>query len=306
MTVKQRVLTLGSRTSPLARWQTNHIVQRLQQAWPGLRCQIVPFTTKGDKILDQPLPQIGGKGLFTSELEEALRGGEIDLAVHSLKDLPTADSSGLTVGAISDRADVRDVLVSKNGWTLATLPQAACVGTSSLRRQAQLLAIRPDLTLRSIRGNVETRIRKVHRGDYDATVLAAAGVQRLGLEQMVSEWLDLGQILPAPGQGALAVQCRVDDPDIHHWLAGVHQANVAAAVTAERAFLSYLGSGCSAPVGAYAWVEPDVLHLQGLVSSPDGRIVIRVTDSGMEPQDLGQQLAQQALAQGATNILAHV
>ena len=171
--------TLGTRTSALALWQTNHIIERLQRAWPGLACHLQPFVTQGDKTqaLDQPLPEIGGKGLFTAELERALLAGEIDLAVHSLKDLPVEDVPGLTIGAITSRADVRDALVARNGWTLATLPPGAVVGTSSTRRAAQLQALRPDLTIRSIRGNVDTRIRKVFNGDYDATLLALAGLE---------------------------------------------------------------------------------------------------------------------------------
>jgi hydroxymethylbilane synthase len=201
-------LTLGSRTSALAMWQSRHVMDTLQTVWPGLECTIEPFVTQGDKTLDRPLPEIGGKGLFTLELENGLREGRIDLAVHSLKDLPVDDAPGLTLGAILGRADVRDVLVAKNGQTLDTLPPGAVVGTSSLRRQAQLLARRPELTVRSIRGNVETRIHKALHGDYDATLLAGAGVTRLGLDAHISQWLALDVMLPAPGQGALAVQCR--------------------------------------------------------------------------------------------------
>ena len=207
----QQQIVIGSRISRLAMWQTKHIIDQLQQAWPGLDCQVEPFVTKGDKNLDQPLPQIGGKGLFTLELEKALLDGRIHLAVHSLKDLPVEDADGLTLGAIGGRADVRDVLIGANGCTLGSLPLEAVVGTSSLRRQAQLLYARPDLQVRSIRGNVETRIRKVQEGQYDATVLAAAGVTRLELDQHISQWLPLDVMLPAPGQGALGIQCRVGD-----------------------------------------------------------------------------------------------
>ncbi len=193
-------LPIGTRQSDLALWQTNHMIDRLQAAWPGLVCQIIPFVTTGDQTQAQnkPLPAIGGKGLFTAELEQALRTGEIDIAVHSLKDLPVEDAPGLTLGAIASRADVRDVLVARNGWTLATLPIGAVVGTSSTRRMAQLLAARPDLNLQSIRGNVGTRIRKVMNGEYDATVLAAAGVERLNLLAHVSEWLCVGSDVTSP------------------------------------------------------------------------------------------------------------
>ncbi len=237
---RQKII-IGSRTSRLAMWQTRHIIDQLQQAWPGLECQVEPFVTKGDKTLDKPLPQIGGKGLFTLELEQALLDGRIDLAVHSLKDLPVEDAAGLTLGAIVGRADVRDVLIAAEGVTLGSLALEAVVGTSSLRRQAQLLYARPDLQVRSIRGNVETRIRKVDEGQYDATILAAAGVMRLELERHIAQWLPLDVMLPAPGQGALGVQCRAGDEATLYLLSAVHQADVAAAVTAERSFLAGVG-----------------------------------------------------------------
>ncbi|MFZ4657684.1 MAG: hydroxymethylbilane synthase [Caldilineaceae bacterium] len=306
--------TLGTRTSALALWQTNHIIERLQAAWPGLDCHLQPFVTQGDKTqaLDQPLPEIGGKGLFTAELERALLAGEIDLAVHSLKDLPVEDVPGLTIGAITSRADVRDALVARNGWTLATLPPGAVVGTSSTRRAAQLQALRPDLTIRSIRGNVETRMRKVFNGDYDATLLALAGVERLGLTANITERLSLTVMLPAPGQGALAVQCRADDQETLALLAVIDDAAVRAAVTAERAFLHGLGGGCSAPVAAFAQVQETEgkaqLQLEALVASADGQQIIRVTGASPTVTSkgallLGEQLAAQALAQGASTLV---
>jgi hydroxymethylbilane synthase len=295
---------IGTRTSQLALWQTRHIIALLAQAWPDVACRTEPFVTQGDKTLDKPLPQIGGKGLFTQELAQALLDGRIHLAVHSLKDLPVENSPGLTLGAIVGRADVRDVLVAANGRTLATLPHGAIVGTSSLRRQSQLRRQRPDLDVRSIRGNVETRIRKVHEGQYDATILAAAGVTRLGLEEHVAEWLPLETMLPAPGQGALAVQCRADDAETLRLLAAIHQPEVAAAVTAERAFLHALGGGCATPVAAYAMWENGRLQLTGYVGAVDGANSVEVIDSGDEPESLGQELARLAIAQGAVEILA--
>jgi len=303
-------LRIGTRQSDLALWQTNHMIDRLQAAWPGLVCQITPFVTMGDQTQAQnkPLPAIGGKGLFTAELEHALRTGEIDIAVHSLKDLPVEDAPGLTLGAIASRADVRDVLVARNGWTLATLPPGALVGTSSTRRMAQLLATRPDLKLQSIRGNVGTRIRKVMSGEYDATVLAAAGVERLNLLANVSEWLSLELMLPAPGQGALAVQCRADDVKTRQLLAAVDDAPTRAAVTAERQFLHTLGGGCSAPVAAYATVlsnpiSPSLrLQMYALVAATDGSQMVRVQGTG-DAATLGTQLAQQALDQGGWALL---
>lgn len=299
-------LTIGSRTSKLALWQTNHIVVLLKAAWPGLLCRVQPFVTRGDQTLHIPLPQVGGKGLFTAELEEALLAHEIDLAVHSLKDLPVADTPGLALGAISSRADARDALVCPSGWTLETLPVGAVVGTSSTRRQAQLLAARPDLAIRSIRGNVDTRLRKVQEGEYDAAVLAAAGLLRLELAGAISQRLPLAQMLPAPGQGALAVQCRADDALTLSLLQAVHDPTTQAAVSAERAFLAGLGGGCAAPIAAYAAVSAGVIHLQGLVAAPDGTQLVRVAGQGEDAAALGRQLAQQALTAGAQEVLARV
>ncbi|MFZ1754267.1 MAG: hydroxymethylbilane synthase [Caldilineaceae bacterium] len=296
-------LTLGSRTSQLALWQSRHVMAALQAAWPGLECAIEPFVTQGDKTLDRPLPEIGGKGLFTLELENGLREGHIDLAVHSLKDLPVDDGPGLTLGAIPGRADVRDVLVAKNGMTLDALPAGAVVGTSSLRRQAQLLALRPGLTVRSIRGNVETRIHKALHGEYDATLLAGAGVTRLGLDANISQWLALDVMLPAPGQGALGVQCRAEDEATLNFLAAIHNAEVAQSVTAERAFLAGLGGGCSIPVGAYATVSGGTIHLSGLVAAVDGSGIILVEGSGPSAAELGASLAEEAKSQGAAELI---
>ncbi len=311
MPVLTRSLTIGTRSSALARWQTEWVLARLREAWPDLDCQTKLFTTSGDRILDKPLPEIGGKGLFTAELENALRNGEIDLAVHSLKDLPIDDAPGLTIGAIPVREDARDVLISRNGWTLDTLPSGARVGTSSLRRSAQLLPARPDLTLLPLRGNVDTRVRKVRQGEYDAIVLAAAGVLRLGLGEHITEYLPMEVMLPAPGQGALAVQCRADDASVLESLRPIGDRATRAAVAAERAFLKALGGGCSAPVAAYAQANlprtrpayASSIQMTGLVASPDGRRVIRVTGEGSDPNVLGADLAQQALAQGAGELL---
>src|SRR5512143_2027256 len=264
-------LTIGTRGSALARWQADWVQSRLKAAWPELRCDIKLFQTSGDKILDKPLPEIGGKGLFTEELENALRSGEIDIAVHSLKDLPIDHAAGLTIGAIGEREDPRDVLISRQYHTLVNLPQGARIGTSSLRRSAQLLAARPDLTILALRGNVDTRIRKAQQGangasDYDAIVLAAAGVLRLGFGLHISEYLSFEVMLPAPGQGAVAVQCRADDQRTIDLLHPIDHAPTRSAVTAERAFLNGLGGGCSAPVAAYAQAH----HLVGLIASQDG------------------------------------
>ena len=304
-------INVGTRTSQLARWQTDHVIAQLQAAWPGLECAVHTFTTTGDLILDRPLPAIGGKGLFTEALESALHAGEIDIAVHSLKDLPVVDPPGLTIGAVLSRADVRDILISREGFTLQTLPEGAVVGTSSLRRQAQLLEARPDLDVRSIRGNVQTRIRKVMDGEYDASVLAAAGVGRLGLDDYEGHLLSLGTMLPAPGQGALAVQCRAGDEELLATLASINDAEVRAAVTAERSFLHALGGGCAVPVAAYAapvngGSENGGWHLRALVADPGGTPVVRVAGSGTDPLLLGQDLARQAMLAGAGHILDRV
>ncbi len=303
MTHLQTVI-IGSRTSSLAMWQTRHIIALLQEAWPAVQCQVEPFVTKGDKTLDQPLPQIGGKGLFTLELENALLNHRIHLAVHSLKDLPVEDAPGLTLGAIIGRADVRDVLISAAGHNLGSLPLGAVVGTSSLRRQAQLQYARPDIQVQSIRGNVGTRIRKVHEGLYDATILAAAGVTRLELQHNISQWLPLDLMLPAPGQGALGVQCRAADEDTLALLSAIHQPRVAAAVTAERSFLHRLGGGCATPVAAYAAQENNHLHLTGLVAALTSGKQIRVDGHGADGRQLGARLAEEALALGAREILS--
>ena len=295
-------LTIGSRTSQLAMWQTNHVIELLEAMYPDVACEIVPFVTKGDKTLDKPLPAIGGKGLFTLELENALHANEIDLAVHSLKDLPVDDAKGLMLGAIIGRADTRDAIVAKNGWTLDTLPKGAVVGTSSLRRKAQLLALRSDLQVKSIRGNVGTRVSKVLNGDYEAAVLAAAGLTRIGLESHITDYLDFGRMLPAPGQGALGVQCRAADARVLGLLEAVNNEEVRRAVSAERTFLHALGGGCSTPVGALASVE-DLIELRGLVASLDGKKLIRVEGMGDDPFALGKALAEDALALGAQELL---
>lgn len=295
-------LTFATRPSALARWQTQWVTRALEQAHPGLECSERIITTQGDKILDKPLPEIGGKGLFTQELEAELLEGRVQCAVHSLKDLPIQDSDGLVVGAIPKRGDARDALVSASGMTLQSLPNGASVGTSSLRRSAQLLALRPDLRIESLRGNVDTRVRKALNGKYEAIILAGAGLRRLGLERRVSEWLPLKLMLPAPGQGALAVQCRADDAATLEFLAAIEDAPTRKNTTAERSFLRGLGGGCAVPVAAYA-ESTETIRLTGLVISPDGQRAVRLGAEGSDARQLGELLARQALAQGAGEIL---
>lgn len=271
----------------------------LQRAWPDLRVQLVTITTHGDRLLDQPLPEIGGKGLFTAEIENALRNGEIELAVHSLKDLPTADAPGLVVGAISHREDPRDVLVTSDSSPFDDLPAGSIVGTSSLRREAQLLHLRPDLQVRSIRGNVGTRIRKVTEGEYNAAVLAAAGLIRLGLQDHIATWFSPDQMLPAPGQGALAIQHRENDDAAGRLLSAIETPDIRRAVLAERSFLARLEAGCSAPVGALADANGRSITLRTVVFPLDGGPPIRLTSSGGDPVSLGRELADKALEMGA-------
>lgn len=300
-------LIFATRPSALARWQTRWVIHALQGIFPDLDCEEKVITTKGDRVLDKPLPEIGGKGLFTQELESELLSGSVHCAVHSLKDLPVQNLDGLTVGCIPVRAEVRDALISKDGFTLATLPENAVVGTSSLRRAAQLLAARSDLRIESLRGNVDTRLRKALDGQYDAILLAGAGLTRLGLGAQVTEWLSLEVMLPAPGQGALAVQCRTEDQTTLGLLAALDDESTRATVTAERAFLNGLGGGCAVPVAAYA--ETTVIahlsgvKLTGLVISTDGKRAIKVAGEGTDALQLGQELAQQAISQGADEIL---
>ncbi len=299
-------LCLGSRRSELALWQTNHVRDLLLDAWPDLEVAVETVSTKGDRILDTPLPLIGGKGLFTAELEGALHSGAIDAAVHSLKDLPTESPAGLAVGAIPTRANPADALVSRGRFTIDTLPRGATVGTSSRRRAAQLLRLRPDLNIADIRGNVPTRIRKAFdlESPYDAVILAYAGLERLGRLDMIGEILSFEQMLPAPGQGALGVQCR-DEVAYLDALAPLNDEATCAAVTAERSFLSGLGGGCAVPIAAYGKLDDGQLYLHGRVTALDGSRQIDVYAEGApdSAQQLGVQLAEQALSRGASGLL---
>ncbi len=309
--MNNQTIYLGTRGSALARWQTDHIRQRLQTAWPDLKVEIRTLTTHGDRVLDTPLPMMGGKGVFTTELEEALHSHSIDYAVHSLKDLPTEAPSGLAIGAVPERATVQDALVSRKSYTLSTLPQGATVGTSSRRRAAQLLRVRPDLRIADIRGNVDTRIRKAldPQGIYDAIILASAGLERLGRTDVMSERLSLEDMMPAPGQGALAVQCR-DENEVMKRLVPINHLETQIAVTAERAFLAGLGGGCSLPIAAYATIKDGKLHLRGRVTALDGTAQIDVKLDGQVELEaarlLGGELARLALDEGVSALLEQI
>lgn len=295
----------GTRGSPLARWQTAQVAAALR-ARSACVCEEILITTEGDRRLEQPLPEIGGKGLFTEALEAALRRGAIDFAVHSLKDLPVEVPDGLVIAAVWQRADPRDVVISRTRTPLAELPAGAVVGTSSTRREAQLRARCPDLTVRPLRGNVDTRVKKALAGAYDAIVIAAAGVLRLGLGDTISEYLPLDVMLPAPGQGALAIQCRADDPVTRALLEPLDDPVVRATTGAERGFLAALGGGCAAPIAAYCSAKDTTLTLTGLVATTDGRRTVRVRGTAALERwrELATRAAADALAKGAQELLA--
>ncbi len=290
---------IGSRGSQLALWQANYIKDRLEGR--GVESRIEIIHTKGDKILDSPLSKLGGKGVFTREIEDALLDGRIDLAVHSLKDLPTEMPKGLTVAAVPQRADPLDAIV---GGKLRDIPRGARVGTSSLRRIAQLRRMRPDLEIKDIRGNIDTRINKVEKGEYEAIVLAAAGLKRLGWQDIISEVFRADKMLPAAGQGALGIETLLSGPG-HDAAAQLDDPWSRFCVTAERALLEELGGGCQVPIGAYSTVENTELFLTGGVFAPDGSEMIRFTAAGdcTKPMELGRSVAQVLLKRGAARLL---
>lgn len=303
--MKRNGLRIGTRGSALALWQANHVSALLRAANQGLAVEIVTIKTTGDKIIDSPLAQVGGKGLFVKEIEEALLAGEVDLAVHSLKDVPAFFPEGLGLAAVLEREDPRDALLSRNAATLDDLPKGARVGTSSLRRQAQLLNLRPDLEITTLRGNVDTRVRKLDSGEYDAIVLAAAGLRRMGLAGRVSAFLDVETLLPAVGQGAIGTETRMNDPETKGLVSSLDDPGTRTAVSAERAFLKRLEGGCQVPIAAHAVVSGGSLRMSGLVASLDGRTVIRDKVSGAADQAeaLGVTLAERILERGGREIL---
>ncbi len=301
----EKTLKIATRQSPLALWQANYVKDRLQQQYPDLTVELVPMVTKGDVILDSPLAKIGGKGLFVKELENALLNKEADIAVHSMKDVPMQFPEGLGLAVICQREDPRDAFVSHSYRTFAELPQGAVVGTSSLRRQCQLKALRPDLDIRSLRGNVGTRLSKLDNGDYDAIILASAGLIRLGLADRIASFIGVEQSLPAAGQGAVGIECRTDDVQVHALLAPLADAETTYCVRAERAMNNHLQGGCQVPIGGYAVLQQGQLYLRALVGDIDGSRIIRAEGkSAVENAEvLGVQIAEQLLAQGADKIL---
>ena len=296
-------IRIGTRASKLALWQANWVADEIGQL--GTKVEIVEIATQGDQQRSGPIVELGLQGVFTKEIQAAVLRGEVDLAVHSLKDLPTLTVPGLTLAAVPARESCSDVLISAAGETLSSLAGGATVGTGSLRRQAQLRAFRPDISVQGIRGNVDTRLAKLENGEFDAIVLAAAGLHRLGLRDRISEELAPPRILPAPGQGALGIECREGDESIRDFVAQFEHAETRAATDAERAMLALLHAGCSAPVGAWGRIEDGKLHLDGLVASLNGVNILRASASGSpdEAQHLGKEVAEKLLAQGAEQLI---
>lgn len=308
-----QTLRIATRKSMLAMWQAEHIKTRLESLHPGLDVELIPMSTQGDIILDTPLAKIGGKGLFVKELEVAMLEDRADIAVHSMKDLPVEFPPGLELAVITEREDPRDAFVSNTYQSLADLPQGAIVGTCSLRRRCQISEKYPHLTIKDLRGNVQTRLRKLDEGEFDAIILAASGLIRLGEEERITSKLSVEDSLPANGQGALGIECRSDDPRVQALLAPLIHAETKACVEAERAMNRTLQGGCQVPIGAYAILENtttegSTLWLRGLVGNPDGTEVIRAEARGnaSQAEALGIQVAQQLLEQGAGVILEAV
>lgn len=303
-----RTLKIATRKSPLAMWQANFVKDRLEALYPELQVELVPMSTQGDKILDTPLAKVGGKGLFVKELETAMLEGRADIAVHSMKDVPVEFPEGLGLHTICEREDPRDAFVSNRFTAIDELPQGAVVGTSSLRRQCQLRAARPDLVIRDLRGNVNTRLAKLDAGEYDAIILAAAGLKRLEMAHRITAFIEPEESLPANGQGAVGIECRLDDHELHALLAPLEHPETRIRVLTERAMNRALQGGCQVPIGAYALVEGEEVWLRGLVGSLDGSRVIRDEIRGplADGEALGHTLAQRLLADGADAILAEV
>ena len=306
--MKKDTIIIGTRSSKLALWQADYVMDCLQKKYPELHVEKKLMTTKGDKILDAPLAKIGGKGLFTKELEQDMLAGGSDIAVHSLKDMPTEVPDGLIITAITKRYDPGDAFVSNKVKSLAELPQGAVVGTSSLRRKAQLLHARPDLVVKDLRGNVNTRLRKLDAGEYDAAILAVAGLRRLGFGGRITEVLPKSMILPAVGQGALAIEAREDDAETRELVAFLNDEATVACAKAERAFLARVEGGCQVPVGVYATPEDSGLHVEAVIASLDGKRLYRDHVSGQvkDAEPLGTELADKLLDMGGIDIMHEI
>lgn len=305
---EKRTVVLGTRGSKLALLQAEYIVSKLKKAFDFLEFETKVIKTTGDKILDKPLAKVGGKGLFVKEIEEALVNGEVDLVVHSMKDVPTDVPKGLEIAAVTKRIDCRDCVISKENIKLSELPVAAKIGTSSLRRRAQLLHFRPDLNIVDIRGNLDTRLNKLKNDNLDAVIVAVAGLERMGLEERITEIIPFDICLPAAGQGALGIELRSGDNEIKKYAGKLNDKGSFAAIMAERAFLRELEGGCQIPIGAHAYIENEGLTLEGLVSSLDGKSVIRdkTQDSLEHFEEIGVKLAGKLIERGANEILKSI
>jgi hydroxymethylbilane synthase len=300
-----QTLRIATRQSRLALWQAEHVAARLRAAHPALTVQLVPMTTQGDRILDRALADVGGKGLFIKELELAMAEGRADIAVHSMKDVPSDLPPGMTLAAMLPRADPRDAFISIRHANFAALPQGARVGTSSLRRQSQLKHARPDLELITLRGNVDTRLRKLDEDQYDAIILAAAGLLRLGLARRITHYFESDQSVPAVGQGIVGIECRADDERSIRLVGALNDATASSCGTAERAFAQRLQGSCQSPIAGFAEIKGDELHLLGVIGSPDGRDLYRGANSGnvADATSIGVALAERLLAAGAQHLL---
>ncbi|MBM7572007.1 hydroxymethylbilane synthase [Aquibacillus albus] len=299
-----RKIVIGSRKSNLALTQTEWVIEQLKEIGAPFDFEIKKIVTKGDKILDVTLSKVGGKGLFVKEIEQAMYNKEIDMAVHSMKDMPAEIPEGLTIGTIPDREDHRDAFISNGNVLLKDLPSGSIVGTSSLRRGSQILVARPDLEIKWIRGNIETRLRKLKDEDFDAIILAAAGLSRMGWgDDVVTEYLDPEVCVPAVGQGALAIECREDDADLRDWLEKIRNPKITRTVTAERTFLHELNGGCQIPIGGYAYLDNDEVVFLGLVATPDGKTVLKEEVRGNDPVAIGLEAASRMKKQGAQKII---
>jgi len=301
----KKYFKIGTRASKLALWQANWVKSALIEAYPQQNIELVTIKTKGDKILDVPLAKVGGKGLFVKEIEQALLNHRIDIAVHSMKDMPAQIPADLCIGAIPVREDPADVLISSNGLHFSELRQGGVIGTSSLRRGAQIRHMRPDITIVALRGNVETRLKKLHTENLDAIVLAAAGIKRLNLEHLITEYLNFDIMLPAVGQGALSIEIRQNDPDIQPMIKTLDDPHTHAIVMGERAFLNHLGGSCQVPIAGHGVMNRNSFNLTGLVADLDGSRILKATLSGPpdSTETIGINLAQQLLDQGADKIL---
>ncbi|WP_445372397.1 hydroxymethylbilane synthase [Methylomonas sp. HW2-6] len=300
-----RIIRIATRQSPLALWQAEHVAERLRQAFPGLQTELVKMVTRGDKILDAPLAKVGGKGLFVKELEQGMLEGAADIAVHSMKDVPVEFPDGLHLAVILEREDPTDAFVSNRYRALAELPADARIGTSSLRRQCQIKEKFPNAEILSLRGNVNTRLAKLDAGEYDAIILASAGLKRLNLAERITARLLPEESLPAMGQGAIGIECRIDDAEIHQYLKVLHDEETSIRVGAERAMNARLNGGCQVPIAGFAEVKGQRLFMRGLVGSPDGSVLYRAEaeSSLAQAEALGRAVADDLLAQGADQIL---